>query len=146
MIARLTGQLAAKELDHVIVDVSGVGYLVSISANCFYFCLTAGGFVAHPYFRRTTNQPLRFRPWRPGVGMLICDKVGKARWVRPRSRRPMLGSIAGAIPGARESAGIAWTAERILVDRRQGAACCRAKLARLNASAPGAPRRGDQRC
>jgi Holliday junction DNA helicase RuvA len=36
MIARLTGQLAHKQLGQVIVDVSGVGYLVCISHNCFY--------------------------------------------------------------------------------------------------------------
>jgi Holliday junction DNA helicase RuvA len=36
MIARLAGELAAKELDRVVVDVGGVGYLIWISANCFY--------------------------------------------------------------------------------------------------------------
>jgi holliday junction DNA helicase RuvA len=36
MIASLAGRLAEKELSHVIVDVGGVGYLVAISANCFY--------------------------------------------------------------------------------------------------------------
>jgi len=36
MIARLTGELAAKELNHAIVDAGGVGYLVFISHHCFY--------------------------------------------------------------------------------------------------------------
>ncbi len=36
MIARLTGKLAEKELTHLVLDVGGVGYLVTISANCFY--------------------------------------------------------------------------------------------------------------
>lgn len=36
MIAQLRGQLATKEIDHVVVDVRGVGYRVFISANCFY--------------------------------------------------------------------------------------------------------------
>lgn len=36
MIARLTGELATKEPNQVIVDAGGVGYLVFISQNCFY--------------------------------------------------------------------------------------------------------------
>jgi len=36
MIARIAGRLVEKELDHVVVDVGGVGYLVQVSANTFY--------------------------------------------------------------------------------------------------------------
>lgn len=36
MIAMLTGQLAYKSLDHVIVDVQGVGYRLSVPLSTFY--------------------------------------------------------------------------------------------------------------
>lgn len=36
MIARLTGRLASKATDHVVVDVAGVGYLVHIPLSTFY--------------------------------------------------------------------------------------------------------------
>ena len=36
MIGRLTGRIAAKAPDHVLIDVAGVGYLVSIPLSTFY--------------------------------------------------------------------------------------------------------------
>lgn len=36
MIALLTGQIAYKSLDHVIVDVGGVGYRVTVPLSTFY--------------------------------------------------------------------------------------------------------------
>jgi len=36
MIGRLTGRLASKATDHVLLDVSGVGYLVHIPLSTFY--------------------------------------------------------------------------------------------------------------
>ena len=36
MIAMLTGQLAYKSLDHVIVDVQGVGYRLNVPLSTFY--------------------------------------------------------------------------------------------------------------
>ncbi len=36
MIGRLTGRLAAKAPDQVLVDVSGVGYVVHIPLSTFY--------------------------------------------------------------------------------------------------------------
>jgi Holliday junction DNA helicase RuvA len=36
MIGRLTGRLAEKSPDHLILDVGGVGYLVSIPLSTFY--------------------------------------------------------------------------------------------------------------
>ena len=36
MIAMLTGQLAYKSLDHVIVDVQGVGYRLSVPLSTYY--------------------------------------------------------------------------------------------------------------
>jgi holliday junction DNA helicase RuvA len=36
MIGRLTGRLAEKSTDHVILDVAGVGYLVHIPLSTFY--------------------------------------------------------------------------------------------------------------
>lgn len=36
MIGRLTGRLASKSTDHVVLDVAGVGYLVHIPLSTFY--------------------------------------------------------------------------------------------------------------
>ena len=36
MIGRLTGRLASKATDHVLLDVAGVGYLVHIPLSTFY--------------------------------------------------------------------------------------------------------------
>ena len=36
MIALLTGQIAFKSLDHVIIDVGGVGYRLSVPLTTFY--------------------------------------------------------------------------------------------------------------
>lgn len=42
MIAQLTGALALKSPEQLIVDVNGVGYLVSVSLNAFYKLPEAG--------------------------------------------------------------------------------------------------------
>ncbi|HEY6051644.1 MAG TPA: Holliday junction ATP-dependent DNA helicase RuvA, partial [Thermoanaerobaculia bacterium] len=36
MIGRLTGRLAEKSPDHLLLDVNGVGYVVSIPLSTFY--------------------------------------------------------------------------------------------------------------
>ncbi len=42
MIAQLTGALALKSPEQLIIDVNGVGYLVSVSLNAFYKLPEAG--------------------------------------------------------------------------------------------------------
>ena len=42
MIALLTGKLAYKSIDHLIIDVSGVGYRVKIPLSSFYVLPEAG--------------------------------------------------------------------------------------------------------
>jgi len=54
MIARLTGTLAAKALDHIIVDVQGVGYRVFIPLSTYYDLpevSTAVALLIHTYVR-----------------------------------------------------------------------------------------------
>ncbi len=47
MIALLTGELAYKSLDHVIVDVHGVGYRLSIPLSTFYALPETGSVRLH---------------------------------------------------------------------------------------------------
>lgn len=49
MIALLTGQVAAKGTDHVILDVAGVGYRVLIPLSTFYALPDEGSVRLHTY-------------------------------------------------------------------------------------------------
>lgn len=49
MIARLSGELAYKSLDHIIVDVGGVGYRVAVPLSTFYALPDTGTVQLHIY-------------------------------------------------------------------------------------------------
>lgn len=49
MIALITGQIAYKSIDHVIVDVGGVGYRVAIPLSTFYMLPDQGSVRLHVY-------------------------------------------------------------------------------------------------
>jgi Holliday junction DNA helicase RuvA len=59
MIAQLTGTLAHKSADHLVIDVHGVGYLVHVSLNSFYRLPSAGApvtLLVHTHVREDTLQ------------------------------------------------------------------------------------------
>ncbi|NIQ98561.1 MAG: Holliday junction branch migration protein RuvA [Desulfuromonadales bacterium] len=49
MIAQLSGELAYKSVDHVIVDVGGVGYRVMVPLSTYYVLPDAGAVKLHVY-------------------------------------------------------------------------------------------------
>jgi Holliday junction DNA helicase RuvA len=64
MIARLTGTLAHKSPEHLIVDVGGVGYQVFVSLNCLYQLPEPGGEVRlliHTNLRENALELFGFR-------------------------------------------------------------------------------------
>jgi Holliday junction DNA helicase RuvA len=66
MIARITGKLAQKYPDRVIVDVNGVGYLLHIPLSTFYFLPEPGGMVTlHSYTHVREDAIMLYGFWSP---------------------------------------------------------------------------------
>jgi len=144
MIARLTGQLAAKELDHVVVDVSGVGYLVSISANCFYSLPEPPGAVSLHIHTSVRDDDISLYGFSTALERRVFGMLISVSKVGPKAAMALLSAfqadqLLGAIAGgdARALAKVrgigAKTAERILVDLTDKAAALlpEAKLAAI---------------
>ena len=93
MIARLTGQLAEKELDHVIVDVGGVGYWVNISTQAFYALPEPPALVSlliHTAVREDDISLYGFTSAMEKRLFLMLDSVSK---VGPRAAMNMLSNL-----------------------------------------------------
>jgi Holliday junction DNA helicase RuvA len=145
MIARLTGQLAAKELDHVVVDVSGVGYLVSISTNCFYALPEPPGAVTLHVHTAVREDDISLYGFSTALERRVFGLLISVSKVGPKAAMALLSAFqadqmlaaiaAGDARALAKVRGIgAKTAERILVDLTDKAAALlpEAKLAAID--------------
>lgn len=78
MIAMLTGQLAYKSLDHVIVDVQGVGYRLSVPLSTFYSLPEEGTVRLHVHTHVREDALLLFGFLTPAEKELFAILLGVA--------------------------------------------------------------------
>lgn len=129
MIAELTGLLARKSPDHLVIDVNGVGYLVSMSLNAYYQLPAVGARVQvliHTHVREDALQLFGFlEPEEKqlfllltsvsGIGPKLAMNVLSGRPYRELEEAIQAGDLTRlvAVPGIGKK-----TAERIVVDLR----------------------------
>jgi Holliday junction DNA helicase RuvA len=129
MIAHIRGHLSQKQLDKVIVDVQGVGYLVSITLGTFYQLPAEGDEVfLHTYtlMRENTMELYGFSSWteremfRLLLGVTGCGPRTACNVLSGIRPDELANAIAGediarlvAIPGIGKR-----TAERLVVELR----------------------------
>jgi Holliday junction DNA helicase RuvA len=133
MIGRLTGRLAAKATDHVVLDVSGVGYVVYIPLSTFYDLPEAespASLLIHTHVREDTLALYGFLTERerqlflllmsvagigPKVALTVLSGIPPAELVSALSRQDVRRLI--AIPGVGKK-----TAERMVLELAEKAA------------------------
>jgi Holliday junction DNA helicase RuvA len=144
MIGRLTGRLASKTTDHVVLDVSGVGYLVHIPLSTFYELPEAEGpasLYIHTHVREDTLALYGFLTEReralflllisvagigPRVGLTVLSGIPPAELVDALRKQDVRRLV--AIPGVGKK-----TAERMVLELAE-------KVAKLEAEGePAAP-------
>jgi Holliday junction DNA helicase RuvA len=127
MIGRLTGRLARKTTDHVVLDVSGVGYLVHIPLSTFYELPEAEGpasLFIHTHVREDTLALYGFLTEReralflllisvagigPRVGLTVLSGIPPAELVDALRKQDVRRLV--AIPGVGKK-----TAERMVLE------------------------------
>ena len=133
MIGRLTGRLAAKATDHVLLDVSGVGYLVHIPLSTFYELPEAespASLFVHTHVREDTLALYGFLTEReralflmlmsvagigPKVALTVLSGMPPAELVEALRRQDIRRLV--AIPGVGKK-----TAERMVLELAEKAA------------------------
>lgn len=127
MIARLTGRLAEKELDHLVIDVAGVGYLVQIGSNTFYALPEPPGEVTLQVRTVVREDDIALYGFLSSLEKRLFVHLNSVSKVGPKAAMSLLSAftaadLLGAIAGADVRAlskvsGIGKkTAERIIVD------------------------------
>lgn len=145
MIGRLSGRLASKTTDHVVLDVSGVGYLVHIPLSTFYELPEAEvptSLFIHTHVREDTLALYGFLTEReralflllisvagigPRVGLTVLSGIPPAELVDALRKQDVRRLM--AVPGVGKK-----TAERMVLELAE-------KVAKLEAAAgePAAP-------
>lgn len=142
LIGRLTGRLASKATDHVILDVSGVGYLVHIPLSTFYDLPEAedpASLFVHTHVREDTLSLYGFLTEReralflhliavagigPKVALTVLSGIPPAELVEALRKQDVRRLM--AIPGVGKK-----TAERMVLELAE-------KVARFGDEAPAA--------